>query len=661
MEDIAKERANSKLDTEQLTCLIYGGEIIVQRKREIRKLISEDPQLYVAGYEFLEREEKYDLAVKLVVYAMKTKFPQLGITHPLEQAMFFREVIGITPPVDLTERIFYNTVKGQGTEQQKDKWLPLASTGEILTCYAQTEMGHGTFLRGLETTATYDPSREEFVIHSPTLTATKWWAGSLGIIATHAIVVAKLITKGDNKGTHNFIVQVRSMENHEPLKGITIGDIGPKFGFEEKDNGYVRFDHFRIPRDNMLMKYAQVAPDGTYTRRLSSKLGYGSMVQLRTTISYASFDALARAITIAIRYSVVRRQTQNKAGAAETQLLDYTNQQFVLLPLLATAYATYFVSRRIISLFIETQTQMEKENLQLLPELHASSAGLKAVSTTVASQGIEACRVACGGHGYSQCSGFPSLYTNTSASMTYEGDNNILLLQTARYLIKMKNEVIQDPRCQIADNLSYMKDSKCVERPYSLVFLSSQQQLSMYKGMVRASVDRALARVEEGERKGLDSFDAWNGAAVELIQSAESHTYYFIVKSFIESLELSEVKSLSFETQRILKRLCDIFALNYMLQKSGAFLESGVIHGSDMVELKSVLVSLLTEIRRDAVCLVDAFDFPDSVLRSVLGRYDGDVYRGMWEWVQHNPRNKHPEGVHPVYHKYTKQLLNAKL
>lgn len=38
-------------------------------------------------------------------------------------------------------------------------------------------MGHGTFIRGLETTATYDPDTKEFVLHSPTLTSQKWWAG----------------------------------------------------------------------------------------------------------------------------------------------------------------------------------------------------------------------------------------------------------------------------------------------------------------------------------------------------------------------------------------------------------------------------------------------------------------------------------------------------
>ena len=45
-------------------------------------------------------------------------------------------------------------------------------------------------------------------------------------------------------------------------------------------------------------------------------------------------------------------------------------------------------------------------------------------------------------------------------------------------------------------------------------------------------------------------------------------------------------------------------------------------------------------ISQEAVPLVDAFDFHDQILNSALGRYDGDVYRHLYEWALRAPRNK---------------------
>ena len=55
---------------------------------------------------------------------------------------------------------------------------------------------------------------------------------------------------------------IRDMETHRPLPGIELGDIGPKFGFTGKDNGYALFKNVRIPRTNMLMKYVNVDKEG---------------------------------------------------------------------------------------------------------------------------------------------------------------------------------------------------------------------------------------------------------------------------------------------------------------------------------------------------------------------------------------------------------------
>ncbi len=67
-------------------------------------------------------------------------------------------------------------------DEQRAKWLPKCLSCSILGTYAQTEMGHGTFIRRLETTSHYDPKTKEFVLHSPTLTSYKWWPGKLKFI-----------------------------------------------------------------------------------------------------------------------------------------------------------------------------------------------------------------------------------------------------------------------------------------------------------------------------------------------------------------------------------------------------------------------------------------------------------------------------------------------
>jgi acyl-CoA oxidase len=69
--------------------------------------------------------------------------------------------------------MFIPALKGQASDEQQKEWLTKAYRMQIIGCYAQTELGHGSNVRGLETTATFDPSTNEFVMHTPTLTATK--------------------------------------------------------------------------------------------------------------------------------------------------------------------------------------------------------------------------------------------------------------------------------------------------------------------------------------------------------------------------------------------------------------------------------------------------------------------------------------------------------
>jgi acyl-CoA oxidase len=114
----------------------------------------------------------------------------------------------------------------------------------------------------LETTATFDKLKDEFVLNSPTISSVKFWPGELGKFANNAAVYAKLILNGRSMGVHAFLVPIRDPHTHEPMPGCEMGDIGPKFGYQSKDNGYLILRNVRIPRSSMLKRYAEVDKDG---------------------------------------------------------------------------------------------------------------------------------------------------------------------------------------------------------------------------------------------------------------------------------------------------------------------------------------------------------------------------------------------------------------
>jgi acyl-CoA oxidase len=98
----------------------------------------------------------------------------------------------------------------------------------LVGCFAMTELGHGSNVAGIETTATFDPASDSFIIHTPTLTATKWWIGGAAHSATHSSVFARLIVNGKDYGVKPFIVPLRDPQTYKLKPGISIGDIGMK-------------------------------------------------------------------------------------------------------------------------------------------------------------------------------------------------------------------------------------------------------------------------------------------------------------------------------------------------------------------------------------------------------------------------------------------------
>ncbi|EPY74160.1 hypothetical protein CB1_002246001 [Camelus ferus] len=128
--------------------------------------------------------------------------------------------------------------------------------------FAMTERGHGSNVRGIQTEATFDLSAQEFVINTPCENAEKMYIGN-ALHGNYAAVFAQLILNGRSQGPHCFIVPVRD-ENGSLYPGVTATDMMYKEGLHGVDNGILRFDKVRIPRENLLDKFGSVAPDGQY-------------------------------------------------------------------------------------------------------------------------------------------------------------------------------------------------------------------------------------------------------------------------------------------------------------------------------------------------------------------------------------------------------------
>ncbi|XP_023809978.1 peroxisomal acyl-coenzyme A oxidase 1 isoform X1 [Oryzias latipes] len=654
--DLAKERQNATFDVEKLTYILDGGPEKTKRRREIESLVFNDPDFVEEDPNFLSRSERFDQAVRKSAQ-MILKLREFGIADPEEIYQYKSMVTGHHPDaLGLHFTMFLPTLLRLCDPQQMSKWLPLAKSMQAVGTYAQTELGHGTHLRGLETTATYDPATQEFVLNSPTVSSIKWWPGGLGKSANYAIVLAQLYSLGNCHGLHAFIVPVRDMDTHIPLPGVVVGDIGPKFGFNEVDNGFLKLENVRIPRENMLMKYSKVEPDGTYVKPPSDKLTYGTMVFVRSMIVRESSKALAKSCTIAIRYSAVRHQSEIRRGEPEPQILDYQTQQYKLFPLLAMSYAFSFVGQYMTNTYQRINAEINRGNFTELPELHALSAGLKAFTTWETNSAIEVCRMSCGGHGYSRSSALPDIYTEFTPTCTYEGENTVMMLQTARYLVKSYRQAKEGQ--WLSGIVSYLNEpldrrlqpQAVAARPLVVDINDLTSLVEVYKIRAAFLVEMAAKSIQQELQRRKSQEDAWNSSAIDLVRASDAHCHYVVVKAFTDKLQ--DVGDTAVHS--VLSALALLYALHGITRNTGDFLQSGLLSVPQVLQISVRIKELLSQLRPNAVALVDAFDIHDRKLNSVLGRYDGNVYEKMFEWARRSPLNA--TEVHESFHKYLKPL-----
>ncbi|GAA3695267.1 acyl-CoA dehydrogenase [Zhihengliuella alba] len=551
----------------------------------------------------------------------------------------FEELVVADPSLQIKAGVqwglFGSAVLHLGTREHHDKWLPGIMSLDIPGAFAMTEIGHGSDVAAIGTTATYDPDTEEFVLHTPFRAAWKEFLGNAGVHGTAAVVFAQLITRGVNHGVHAFYVPIRDADGFLP--GVGGEDDGLKGGLNGIDNGRLHFDRVRIPRTNLLNRYGDVAVDGTYSspiespgRRFFTMLG--TLVQGRVSLDGAATAASKVALQIAVTYANQRRQFNASSDTDEEVLLDYQRHQRRLLPRIATTYAMSFAHEELLETFDQVFSG-ERDTDEARQDLETLAAALKPLSTWNALDILQECREACGGAGFITKNRFTSLRQDLDVYVTFEGDNNVLLQLVAKRLLadyaeefrKLDAGVLARYAARQAEDVALNRwglrqlaqswtDAGSEKR--SANFLKDPQT---QRDLLADRVSTMVAEVA-GELKGAAKRPQAEAAALfnhhqdRIIAAARAHGELLQWEAFTRQVDAVEDAG----TKSVLTWLRDLFGLCLIERDLDWHLMNGRLSGQRARTLGPYINRLLARLRPHAQDLVDAFGYGPEHLRAEI-------------------------------------------
>ncbi|BBZ08374.1 acyl-CoA oxidase [Mycolicibacterium doricum] len=528
--------------------------------------------------------------------------------------------------------LFGGAVENLGTERHHERYVKRVIDCDLLGCFAMTETGHGSDVQSLETTATYDSETQEFVVNSPTPTSRKDYIGGAAQTARMAAVFAQLITHEGGEpvhhGVHCVLVPIRDEDGND-MPGVTTSDCDYKGGLPGVDNGRIVFDNVRVPRENLLNRYGDVAEDGTYTspienpnRRFFTMLG--TLIRGRVTVGGSGAAAARVALDIATRYALQRRQFSGPDGG-EVVIMEYLVHQRRLLPLVARSYALQFAQNELVAKCHELQST-EHPDAEEQRELEARAAGLKAANTWHASRAIQEAREACGGAGYLAENRLIGLRGDIDVFTTFEGDNHVLTQLVAKELLTAYADDVKGMSpvdwVRFAANTVGTRVIKRTAAETIMQTILDTRQDNEEEGslfnrgtQVQMFEDReeyllsSVARRLQAKSKEMSAFDAFNAVQDHVLHTAQAHIDRIVLEAFVAGIDTCADE----EAKNILGMVCDLYALSVVEDDKAWFIEHRFLSTERAKAVTRGINERCRSLRPHAELLVDGFGIPEQL------------------------------------------------
>jgi acyl-CoA oxidase len=564
-----------------------------------------------------------------------------GQSNPGGSLSSFEELVFADPSLQIKFGVqwglFGSAILYLGTEHHHKTFLPGAVSLETPGAFAMTETGHGSDVASIGTTATYDPDTEEFVIHTPNRHSYKDYLGNAALHGEAAVVFAQLYTEGENHGVHAFYVPIR--DNGKLLPGVGSEDDGLKGGLNGIDNGRLFFDQVRIPRANLLNRYADVTPDGTYTsviespgRRFFTQLG--ALVQGRVSLTGAVVNAQKLALDIAINYGLERKQFPGPDGEEKT-LLDYQRHQRRLLPLIARTYAQAFTHQELLEQFHVVFTG-ENDTDESRQDLETVAAAAKALSTWYALDTIQEAREACGGQGFMAEHRLTGLRADLDIYATFEGDNNVLLQLVAKRLLGDYAKAFKSPDFgTLAQYVAGQAGEKVVNRgglrglaqtvidfgstARSVGFVKEEEhQHQLLTDRVHTMVANLANKLKHsGPKDPVKQAELFNRYQNDLIKAAYAHAELIMWEAFTSGIKTVDDE----DSRKVLTWLRDLYGFTVLEDNLAWYLINGRLSAHRAEAITEYIDGrLLPRLRPYAKDLVDAFLLTPGLVRTNLAK-----------------------------------------
>lgn len=530
-----------------------------------------------------------------------------------------------------------------GTERHRHYIKPTMDL-ELLGVYAMTEIGHGSNVAQLQTTATYDPETQEFIINSPTPSAKKVYLGNAARHGRIAAVFAQLYTPGveESHGVHCLIVPIRD-EDLNPLPGVTIGDHGHKGGLLGVDNGTLLFDNVRVPRENLLNRFGDVDEAGNYTSPIESKnrrffTMLSTLIRGRIAVGGAANAATRSSLAIALHYATQRRQFSPGGNEPEKLLIEHRSHRLRLLVPLSKTYALMLLQNEVTARLYEQQRQIAEgvldlsnpteEQLIASRELESWAAGLKAISTRHATRTIQECREACGGAGYMSENLLTTFKADSDVFTTFEGDNTVLIQMVGKEMLTAYARDMGD--LSTLDMVKYGFDEvsdlvrrrsglhKTVQAALDAARRNAENslfdpgyQVDLLEQRSQSILKSLAGRMRDARKLEFDE------AAIE-VDKAQDH---LIAAGWarMESLALQALVEAEGKlpkdssARKVLEQVRNLYALSTIIEDAGWFEEHNVLPSSRVRIARAAQRDLVDSLAPWAEVLVDAFGVPEAI------------------------------------------------